>query len=50
MGGEDLELHLVGFLAASEAEGRAEVAGEEFLVLDGGKDGLVDRLLVRGTI
>jgi hypothetical protein len=49
VGRQSLELHLMWSLAVSQAEAGGEVAGEEFLVLDGGKNGLVDRLLVRST-
>lgn len=44
-----LELHLVWAVALAEGEGRSEIAGKELLLLDGGKDGLVDCLLVGGT-
>lgn len=44
-----LPLHLVGLVAVAEAEGGSEVAAEEVLLLDGGKDGLIDGLLVAGA-
>lgn len=44
-----LPLHLVGLVAVAEAEGGSEVAAEEILLLDGGKDSLVDSLLVAGA-
>jgi hypothetical protein len=36
----------VGLVAVTEAEGGGEVGAEEVLLLDGGKNGLVDGLLV----
>jgi hypothetical protein len=44
-----LPLHLVGLVAVAEAESGSEVRAEEVLLLDGGKDGLVDGLLVAGA-
>ena len=44
-----LPLHLVWPITLAQAESRGEVAGEEFLFLDGGQEGLVDSLLVGGT-
>lgn len=44
-----LPLHLVGLVAVAEAEGGGEVGAEEVLLLDSGKDGLVDGLLVAGA-
>lgn len=44
-----LEDHLVGLVARSEAEGGAEVGDEERLLLEAGKDGTVDGLLVLGA-
>ena len=44
-----LEDHLVGLVALSQAEGGAEVADEERLLLEVGEDGAVDRLLVLGA-
>ena len=39
----------MGLVAVAEAEGGSEVAAEEILLLDGGKDSLVDGLLVAGA-
>jgi hypothetical protein len=39
----------VGLVAVAEGEGGSEVRAEEVLLLDGGKDGLVDGLLVAGA-
>jgi hypothetical protein len=39
----------VGLVAVAEAESGSEVRAEEVLLLDGGKDGLVDGLLVAGA-
>ena len=44
-----LPLHLVWPITLAQAESRGEVAGEEFLFLDCGKESLVDGLLVCGT-
>lgn len=44
-----LPLHLVGLVAAPQAEGAGEVAAKEALLLDVGQDGLVDGLLVAGA-
>lgn len=45
----NLPLHLVGLVAVSEAESAGEVAAEEVFLLDAGKEGLVDGLLVVGA-
>jgi hypothetical protein len=46
---QDLKVHFVRSLTVSDAERGAEVAGEVFLVLDGGQNWLVNRLLIRST-
>lgn len=44
-----LPLHLMGLVTIAETEGGGEVGAEEVLLLDSGKDGLVDGLLVAGA-
>ena len=44
-----LENHLVWLVALPQAESRAQVRGEELLLLDGGDQALVDGLLVLGA-
>lgn len=39
----------MGLVTVAQAEGGGKVAAEEVLLLDTGKDGLVDSLLVGGT-
>lgn len=45
-----LEGHLVRLLAVSQGEAGFQIAGKEFFVLDRGKDGLVNGLLVGSAL
>lgn len=46
---QNLPSHLVGLVAAPQAEGAGEVAGEHLNLLDVGNQSLVDGLLVSGA-